>query len=86
MCVSVYLCLCLGVIRSAVFSGPTLAVSCFGHAGCWRQITLQVNLLHDKEALEGVAKAAHKNVPDVVHSYFGPYIGVYFAWLSFYTK
>lgn len=46
----------------------------------------QVNLLHDKEALEGVAKAANKDVPDVVHSYFGPYIGIYFAWLSFYTK
>ncbi|CAN0128834.1 unnamed protein product, partial [Ectocarpus fasciculatus] len=44
------------------------------------------NLLHDKEALEGVAKAANKDVPDAVNSYFGPYIGIYFAWLRFYTK
>lgn len=49
-------------------------------------MVVQVNLLHDKEALEGVANAKHKDVPDVVHSYFGPYIGVYFAWLSYYTK
>eukprot|EP00903_Cladosiphon_okamuranus_P007574 g7348.t1 len=46
----------------------------------------EVNLLHDKTALEGVANAKHKDVPDVVHSYFGPYIGVYFAWLRYYTK
>lgn len=54
-----------------------------GDAVCW---CMQVNVLHDKEALDGVANAAHKDVPDVVHSYFGPYIGVYFAWLSYYTK
>ncbi|CAN0407436.1 unnamed protein product, partial [Hapterophycus canaliculatus] len=46
----------------------------------------QLNLMHDKEALEAVANAAHKDVPDVVHSYFGPYIGMYFAWLTYYTK
>lgn len=46
----------------------------------------QLNLAHDKEALEGVANAAHKDVPDAVYSYFGPYIGMYFAWLTYYIK
>lgn len=46
---------------------------------------MQVNLLHDKRALERVASADFQETPDNVHSYFGPYFGIYFAWLRFYT-
>lgn len=46
----------------------------------------QMTLLHDKAALEKVAKAGYKDAPAAVNSYFGPYIGMYFAWLGFYTK
>lgn len=45
-----------------------------------------MTLLHDKVALEEVAKAGYKEAPTAVNSYFGPYVGMYFAWLSFYTK
>ncbi|CAN0242461.1 unnamed protein product [Ascophyllum nodosum] len=45
----------------------------------------EVNLLHDKPALDMVAKADVDDTPNVVHSYFGPYFGMYFAWLRFYT-
>lgn len=47
---------------------------------------VQMTLLHDKEALEGVAKAGYKEAPAAVNSYFGPYVGMYFEWLGFYTK
>lgn len=46
----------------------------------------QVTLLHDKTALQGVAKAGYRDAPDAVNAYFGPYVGMYFEWLSFYTK
>ena len=42
-------------------------------------------MLHDKPALDMVAKADFDNTPVVVRSYFGPYFGMYFAWLRFYT-
>ncbi|CAM9477388.1 unnamed protein product, partial [Ectocarpus sp. 12 AP-2014] len=62
------------------------AVNVINRSGLEYEEASRANLLHDKEALEGVAKADNKDVPDAVNSYFGPYIGIYFAWLRFYTK
>lgn len=42
--------------------------------------------MHDTKALEQVAKAGKDEALDGVQSYFGPYIGLYFSWLRFYTR
>lgn len=46
----------------------------------------QVNLLHNKQSLIELAKAGAEDRADSVFSYFGPYFGLYFAWLRFYTR
>lgn len=42
--------------------------------------------MHDRKALAEVSEASNKDVADKVFSYFGSYMGLYFAWLKFYTK
>lgn len=47
---------------------------------------VQLHLLHDKKALAEVLKTDRANAADAVNGYFGPYVGLYFAWLRFYTR
>lgn len=55
---------------------------CFDCFDCFEQ----VNLLHNKQALQEVSKVKGTERADAMFSYFGPYVGLYFAWLDFYIK